>query len=61
MGERGPAERFGKPLRLRPEVHTRLLAAADERDVSAAWLANRLLSDALDNLVPASEMKLTRD
>lgn len=60
MGQRGPAERYGKPMRLRPEIHDRLTAAAAERDVTAAWLANRLLAQALDNLVPADEMTLTR-
>lgn len=60
MGQRGPAENYGKPVRVPPDLHARLLDAAEERGVSMAWFMAKLLTEALDNLRPADEMRLTR-
>ena len=48
-------------MRLPKDLHARLLAAADERDVSANWLVKRALEDYLDRLIPVDEVRWTRD
>jgi predicted HicB family RNase H-like nuclease len=40
------------PIRVDLATHARLRTAAAERDVSIAWLANRLLAEGLDALKP---------
>ncbi len=42
-------------------VHERLEVEADARGVSMSWLANKLLTESLELLIPAAELKLTRD
>lgn len=46
-------------LRIDKVLNERLLAAATEKGVSVAWLANQLLNDALDHLIPGP-LTLTR-
>lgn len=46
--------------RIRPEVHQRVQEAAKERGVSSAWLASKLLEEALDMMKPLNEFKLVR-
>lgn len=47
-------------LRLPPDVKDALRQAAEDRDVSMNWLAQRLLVAGLDDLIPVSELRLTR-
>lgn len=47
-------------IRLSPDLHARLKAAAEERIVSASWLTNRAIAEFLDNLLPPDEFTLTR-
>lgn len=39
-------------VHISPEVSQRLRAAADEKGVKITWLADRLLAEALDAMVP---------
>ncbi len=55
-----PPDRVHVTLRLPADLHARLIAEADDRDVAANWLACRLLAEGLDRLIPAAEMTLTR-
>jgi predicted transcriptional regulator len=48
-------------LRLRPEVVEAMRVAADERDLPLNWLAERAFEDYLARLIPADELKLTKD
>ena len=47
-------------IRLSPELHARLVAAAQERLVSVTWLTNRAIEHFLDNLLPPDEFTLTK-
>jgi hypothetical protein len=51
----------GITLHVRPDVATRLQAAAQDRGLSITWMANKLLAEGLDELRPADEFRLTRD
>jgi len=42
-------------IRLSPELHARLVKAAQERLVSVSWLTNRAITEFLDNLLPPDE------
>lgn len=53
--------RVNTAVRFSPEVHNRLVEAAEERDLSVNYLINRAVEDFLDRLIPVSEFKLTRD
>lgn len=46
-------------LRLPPELHARLSAAAEERVVSINLLATRAIAEYLDRLVPVDEVLAT--
>lgn len=48
-------------LRVPPALLEQLHAAAAERGLTANWLMCKLLTEAMDNLRPASEFKLTKD
>lgn len=48
-------------VRLPQSLHARLLEAADERDVSANFLMTRAIEEFLSHLIPADEIKFTRD
>ena len=52
--------RLSVSLRLPEALVARLQAAADERGVERTWLAERLLAEALDALLPVSDFVLTR-
>ncbi len=54
-------ERVTTAFRLPKELHEKLTEAAAERDLSANFLAVKALEEFLDNLVPADELRLTRN
>lgn len=47
-------------IRLPPDLHDRLKAAAEERDLSMNYLIVKALEDFLPRLIPASELRLTK-
>lgn len=51
--------RTSSAIRFAPELHERLLAEAEARDLSVNWLVNRLLTEALARLRSADEFRLT--
>lgn len=56
-----PKDRIATAIRFAPDLHERLLLAADERDLSVNWLVNRAVADFLDRLLPLDQIVLTRD
>lgn len=42
------------------EMKNRLDAEAEARGVKAGWLARKLLAEALEDLIPAEAIRLTR-
>lgn len=48
-------------IRFPEELHERLRAAADERHFSINFMVVKAVEDFLDRLIPADELKLTRD
>lgn len=57
----GPRFRTSTAIRFGPELHARLVEAAEDRDLSINWLVNRAVEDFLDRLIPADEFRLTRE
>lgn len=53
--------RMSTQIRMGRDLHGRIQAEADAREVSVNWLVCRLLSEGLDSLRPVAEMRLTRD
>ena len=53
-------DRVSISVRLTPELHTRLIEAADERMLSANFLAIKAIEEFLENLIPVEELRLTR-
>jgi predicted HicB family RNase H-like nuclease len=53
--------RGGTTIGLPDELHQRIAEAAEARGVSASWLVRRLLAEGLDNLKPATELRLTKE
>lgn len=53
------SDRVATYLRLPPDLHARLKAAADERDVSINLIATRAIADYLDRLVSVDEVLVT--
>lgn len=53
-------DRVGTQLRFNPDLHARLTFAAEERGLALNFLVERLLTEALDDLIPASEFRLTK-
>lgn len=47
-------------LRVSPGLGARLQAAATDYGVAVNWIAGKLLTEGLDNLVPAAEFRFTR-
>jgi predicted transcriptional regulator len=47
-------------IRFPDEVHQRLKEAAEERDLSINFMVVKAVEEMLDNLLPASELRLTR-
>lgn len=52
--------RTSTAVRFPPELHERLQAAANERDVSINWVVNKAVEEFLDMLIPVEEMVWTR-
>ena len=48
-------------VRLGPELHNRLMDAATERGLSANYIVIAALNDFLPRLIPADELKLTKE
>lgn len=61
MTRAASSDRRAISCRFSPDLYERLIAAAKERDVSAAWLVNRAVADYLPRLVPVDEIRWTRD
>lgn len=47
-------------IRFRPELHERLVAESESRDLSINWLVNRAVEEFLDRLLPAEEIRWTK-
>ncbi|MBW3536852.1 MAG: ribbon-helix-helix domain-containing protein [Actinobacteria bacterium] len=54
-------DRVTTAFRLPKDLHAKLTEAAAERDLSANFLAVKALEEFLDNLVPADQLRLTRN
>ncbi len=54
-------DRTATAIRFPDDVHERLRIAADERDLSINYLVVKAVEDFLTRLIPANELKLTRD
>lgn len=52
-------DRITVTFRLPTELHRRLMEAAEDRDLSANWLASRALEDYLSRLLPVVKPKDT--
>lgn len=52
--------RLSTAIRFRPDLHARLQAEAEARDVSINFLVNRAVEDFLKHLLPIDEMRWTR-
>lgn len=48
-------------MRFPPELHDALRKAADERNLSVNYLVIKAVEDFLPRLIPASELRLTRE
>lgn len=48
-------------IRFPDDLHEKLRVAAEERDRSINWVVVKAVEDFLDRLIPADELKLTRD
>lgn len=53
-------KRLTTGIRFPEQVHERLKAAADERDLSINYLVVKAVEEFLDNLIPVEELRLTR-
>lgn len=54
-------DRSATAIRFPAELHEELRAAADERHLSINYLVVKAVEDFLERLIPADELKLTRD
>lgn len=54
-------ERSATAIRFPAELHEQLRTAADERHLSINYLVVKAVEDFLDRLIPADELRLTRD
>ena len=57
----GNGSKSATAIRFPEELHQRLRVAADERHFSINYLVVKAVEDFLDRLIPASDLKLTRD
>lgn len=48
-------------VRFEPELHERLSEAAADRDLSVNFLVNLAVRELLDRLIPADEVRWTRE
>jgi predicted HicB family RNase H-like nuclease len=53
-------QRVTTALRFPADLHERLRAAAEERDLSVNYLVVKAVEEFLDRLIPADELRLTR-
>jgi hypothetical protein len=53
-------KRISTAVRLKSELHERLVVEAEARDLSVNSLINRAISEFLDDLIPVEELVLTR-
>lgn len=53
--------RSATAIRFPPALHERLRVAAEERHFSINFLVVKAVEDFLERLIPADELKLTRD
>jgi predicted HicB family RNase H-like nuclease len=53
--------RTATAIRFPEPVHERLRFAAEERDLSVNFLVVKAVEEFLDRLIPAHELRLTRD
>jgi hypothetical protein len=53
--------RTSSAVRFPDDLYDRLVAAANERDVSVNFLVSKAVEQFLDRLIPANEMRWTRD
>ena len=56
-----PAGKSATAIRFPEELHERLRAAADERHYSINFMVVKAVEDFLERLIPADQLKLTRD
>ena len=57
----GKSQRTATAIRFPEHLHERLRTAADERDLSVNFLVVKAVEEFLDRLIPAHELRLTRD
>lgn len=60
-GTSSKKDRTATAIRFPEELHERLRVAAEERDFSINFIVVRAVDDFLSRLIPADELKLTRD
>ena len=54
-------KRVTTAVRVPEPLHSRLTTAAAEREISVNYLVLKAVEDYLDRLIPADQLKLTRD
>ena len=54
-------DRTATAIRFPEELHERLRAAAEEREFSINYLVVKAVEDFLGRLIPANELRLTKD
>lgn len=60
-GTAAKKDRTATAIRFPEELHDRLKTAADERDFSINYLVVKAVEEFLGRLIPANELRLTRD
>ncbi len=58
---KGNSNRSATAIRFPEELHERLREAAEERDHSINFMVVKAVEEFLDRLIPAKELKLTRN
>jgi predicted DNA-binding protein len=54
-------DRVVTAVRMPSALHDRLRGAAEDRDLSVNYLVNKAVEEFLERLIPAEELRLTRD
>lgn len=54
-------DRVSTVIRLPHPLHRKLKEAAEDRDLSMNYLATKAIEDFMDRLIPADELRLTRE
>ena len=60
MGRPNLGQTINTAIRMKPELHDALKAAAEEREVSINFLINRAVEDFLPRLIPVDEIRWTK-